>query len=404
MKGKVAWCISPVLSGVTTAYRVVGEGLRKSGWEVLGVTAGGIPSSELYPGFERDSVEVLLPNSSDICRNAAEFVNWVKQRNIGVVLSTGQGFTVAAAPALPPNVRFVHRCPNITRQTYEITVANLARTDAIITQSPRQHQDLIQRWGVPEDKCTLIPLGIDVEAFRPGSIRDFGSTLRLVYMGRLDEVQKNVMILPRIATQLIDSSVDFHLDVIGDGPDEKRLKAAVSRANLEAHITFHGALQRHMTLPILQRAHVSVLPSRYEAQSWALLETMSCGCVPVVSRIEGVTDFPIENGVSGFLCAVGKASDFSSAIARLAANRKELTTMSEAASRTIRDRFSATQAVSAYGALFEKLLSLAPSQYQPIPLDSIKAPRVFEKGWRRVLPQPLKNYARTWAERLHLSV
>jgi len=60
MKGRVAWCTSPLLNGVTTAYRVVGRGLREAGWQVLGVTDGRVPPSALYPGFERDSLEILL--------------------------------------------------------------------------------------------------------------------------------------------------------------------------------------------------------------------------------------------------------------------------------------------------------------------------------------------------------
>lgn len=403
-KGKIAWCTSPLLNGVTTAYRVVGRGLREAGWEVTAVTAGRAPTSGLYPGFEIDSLENLLPGSSDVRRNAAEFVRWVREQKIDVVLSTEQDFTVAAAPALPSEVRLVHRCGCITRQSYEVVVTNAGRSDAIITQSPRQHQDLIQRWGVPEEKCTLIPLGIEVEHFGPGSIRGFDAPLRLVYMGRLDEGPKGVMLLPRIAAGLTESGVEYRLDIVGDGPDRDRLEAAFASADLLDRTTFHGALERDNTLPILQRAHVFLLASRYEAQSWALLETMSCGCVPVVSRIRGVTDFPITHGVNGFLCAVGKAPEFSSAVARLAENRNELRALSQAASRTVRERFSVTRAVRAYSALFEKLLGEDPPPHQPIPLDSIEVPRAFERGWRSFLPQPVKNYARTWAARLGVSV
>lgn len=403
-KGRIAWCVSPILSGVNTVYNVVGGGLRRAGWEVVGVTAGAEGARQVDPQFVDEFFEVLLPGSSDVRRTAAEFVRWVRERKIDVVFSTGNIFTIAAAPALPPQVKFVSRCPSITRHSYALAVANLPRIDKIVIEVPRQQRDLIRDWGVPPEKCALIPGGVEGETFYPGAVRDFSGMLRLVYLGRLDDASKGVMLLPQIAAQLVNSQIGFHLDIIGEGPDGNRLQESFRRANLLERVTFQGYLPRPETLPILQRAHLFVLPSRYEGHSWALLETMACGCVPIASRIAGGTDFVVTHGANGALCSVGKAGAFAKEIANLATDRNRLETWSRAASETIQDRFSFERVVRDHDALFTAVLAQSPQAFTPIPASQIEVPKMPGAGWRRFVPQGVKNYVRTWAERFHRSV
>jgi len=403
-KGRIAWSISPVLCGVTTAYHVVGEGLRRAGWDLVGVAGGPEIVGKADSRFADQFVEVLLPGCTDARRVAAEFVRWVSDRNIDIVFSSGHIFTIAAAPALPPHVRFVSRCPSITRHSYALAVANLPTICKVVVETPRQQRDLVRDWGVPPEKCAIIPGGVEDETFNPGMVRDFSGVLRIVYLGRLDDDAKGVMMLAEIASELTAAGVEFHFDIIGDGPDRDRLRKAFSRARLNHYVTFRGYLTRRETLPILQRAHLFVLPSRYEGHSWALLETMACGCVPIASHIAGGTDFVIEHGVNGFLCRVGNAPAFSKEIVNLSADRKRLEILSAAASRTIRDRFSLDRVVRDHDALFQDILTQEPIAYTPIPVSAIRAPNLSGPRWRQFVPQGVKNYVRTWAERFNRSV
>jgi hypothetical protein len=88
----------------------------------------------------------------------------------------------------------------------------------------------------------------------------------------------------------------------------------------------------------------------------------------------------------------------------LAADRKRLETLSAAAVRTIRDRFTYERVVRDHDDLFQALLAQEPLAYTPIPATAIKAPKLSSPKWRRFVPQPVKNYVRTWAERFHRSV
>jgi glycosyltransferase involved in cell wall biosynthesis len=291
-----------------------------------------------------------------------------------------------------------------TRYGYALASANLNRIDAVVVETPRQYQDLVRDWKVDPKRCNLIPGGIEIENYSPGTVRDPDGSLRLIYMGRLDNGHKAILKLPQIASHLVAQGVEFHFDILGDGPDGDRLKNAFAAANLNSRVTFHGLLRREEALPLLQRAHLFVLPSLYEGVPWALLEAMACGCVPVVSKIAGTTDSVVEQAKNGLLCTVGQASEFAKAIMQLGSDRKRMQALSTAAVQTVRNRFTVERVVSDHDDLLQGLVAREPSAYTPIPLSEIRVPELSTPRWRRFLPQPVKNYARTWMERMHRSV
>ena len=249
---------------MTTFYQVVGRGLRRAGWEVTGLVSGSDESGGVDQRFVDEFCEVLVPGSSDVCRNAEELVRRVVHRKYDLVYCTGHPFSIAAAPALPPQVRLVTHCVVNTRYGYALASANLNRIDAVVVETPRQYQDLVRDWKVDPKRCNLIPGGIEIENYSPGTVRDPDGSLRLIYMGRLDNGHKAILKLPQIASHLVAQGVEFHFDILGDGPDGDRLKNAFAAANLNSRVTFHGLLRREEALPLLQRAHLFVLPSLYE--------------------------------------------------------------------------------------------------------------------------------------------
>jgi len=403
-KGKLVWCVPPVISGVTTVYRTAGEGLRRLGWDVVGVGAGADAKHDFDPRVVDEFYQVLSPGSTDMRQTAAEFVHWVEEQKVDVIFNWEQKFCIAAAPALPGHVKILNRSNSITRRSYQLVTAHLNRTSIIVAETPRQYNDLTRYWGVPTDKCVLVPGGVNVETYTPGNIRDFQGMLQLVFLGRLTEEQKAVMRLPRIVSLLVKAGVEFHLDVIGEGPDGERLRKAFDKAKLWGYVTMHGFLPLPEVIGILQRSHIFLFPTRYEAHSFSLLETMACGCVPVISRIAGGTDAVVDQGVNGYVCTMGDIAAYAESVARLAADRKRLETFSAAARQTILDHHTIEHDVQDYVNLFGQVMSLPPVEYTPIPVATIQAPGIESGGWRRFVPRPVKSFVRDWAERFHRSI
>jgi glycosyltransferase involved in cell wall biosynthesis len=347
---------------------------------------------------------VLLAESTDVRSCAAGFVDWVGRQRIDIVVPGCEEFIHAAVPALERNVRVVTRCGSMTRHAYALTTANLERTQLVITQTPRQYEDLTRDWGVPPEKCATIPSGINEALFTFPAHRRSTERLRLIYVGRLEDADKGVMLLPEVTRRLEQGGLDFHLDVVGDGPDAGRLRSAFVRHEVAGLVTFHGRLPRAGIVERLRAAHLSLLPSRFEGLPWTLLESMSCGCVPIVSYIARVTDTVVEQGVNGFLCKVGSDAQFASAILSLASDRDRLAKMSQAARQEIEARFTASRMVESYDRALTNLLSSPPLNLSPVALCAIQVPRSICPTWRTSVPQPIKNLVRTWAARFQKSI
>ena len=63
------------------------------------------------------------------------------------------------------------------------------------------------------------------------------------------------------------------------------------------------------------------MPSRFEGFGFSLIEAMAAGCVPIVSRIHGVTDWIVEDGKTGFVCGIDKPREFAERLIQLSKDR-----------------------------------------------------------------------------------
>lgn len=215
----------------------------------------------------------------------------------------------------------------------------------LVTVAPGLLDDLRKRKVAEEARMTCIPNGVPV--YPPRTQRnDSADPLSIIYVGRLEQEQKNIFAIPKILESVIRAGVSIQIDIVGDGPDAARLRGMLESSG--ANWTMSGLLSREDTIRRMQAADVLLMPSRYEGLPMTLLEAMSCGMVPVVSRLEGSTDVVVEHGVSGFLVNTLDDSSFSEALIRLAKDRILLTTMSLSAQETIRARFSIEFMASAY--------------------------------------------------------
>jgi glycosyltransferase involved in cell wall biosynthesis len=74
----------------------------------------------------------------------------------------------------------------------------------------------------------------------------------------------------------------WQLDIVGDGPLRSQLQLQASALGVEAQTHFHGHVPD--PFPLLYRASVFVLPSRFEGMPNSMLEAMACGLTVIVSN------------------------------------------------------------------------------------------------------------------------
>jgi len=160
---------------------------------------------------------------------------------------------------------------------------------ALKTQLPHRAADVVMR-----------PYGIQVPSplQRHYSVR--GTPLRLLYAGRLDELQKRVFRLPELASELARHDVDFRLRIVGNGLDKRRLQARIRQlpTGVSNRISVEEAISPKAMAGLYEATDVCILVSDYEGTSLFMLEGMAHGCVPVVTKVSGTANViePSHNG------------------------------------------------------------------------------------------------------------
>jgi glycosyltransferase involved in cell wall biosynthesis len=377
---KWACFVAPHIGGTYTVYASLRQGFLGHGvelrWLGLGEAAGVVLSDEAQLG--RAMVEHILARGYD-----GVLVNVLASR-----------VQTNAIRHLPRHVRRIMIVHNITPATYAAAAAMRDWVDATVGVSRRIRDDLVGRLGFPANRTRWIDNAIDLVEYA-GLERASERPLRLLSLGRIEDAAKGVLWLPGIMAGV--AGQDARLTVAGDGPDLARLRERC--AHLGERVRFLGRVAPAEVPRVMARHDVLLLPSRYEGFGQTLVEAMAAGCVPVASRIRGVTDVTIEDGESGLLFPVGDVGAAAAAIARLAGDRALLAWLA-ANARARAALFNRERQTEAYAALIREVMSRPPTTPEPLPFSHWAYPRGLRPGLRTYLPEPVKNLLRTWKERL----
>jgi glycosyltransferase involved in cell wall biosynthesis len=160
--------------------------------------------------------------------------------------------------------------------------------------------------------------------------------LRLVYAGRMEQWQKRIFDFLPLVRGLDERGVHFEFRLVGYGSrgEELRRWLAAEAANfknpknrvwMEPPVT-HSAID-----DVWYWGDVSVLVSGFEGLSVSMLESMACGCVPVVTRIDSGVGEVVQEGRTGFTFPVGDIPQMIGHLQALRSNAGLLTKMSRAA-------------------------------------------------------------------------
>jgi glycosyltransferase involved in cell wall biosynthesis len=235
-----------------------------------------------------------------------------------------------------------------------IVLARLLKTcSAHIAISSRiaEHMHAI---GAPTARIHRIPNGIDTEVFVPGPPPPMAQRRSFLFMGRLEDEKQPMLLLRAFAQALAGEESrreQLRLVIAGDGSRLEDMRAYCGETGIGGQVALLGRVDD--VRPLMAEAHFFVLPSWIEGLSNALLESMSCGLVPIASAISGNTDV-IRHEENGFLF---ERDDEAALVACLAtaATMPEATwtTMRQAARRTIETDYDMERVADRYEALYQ---------------------------------------------------
>lgn len=211
-------------------------------------------------------------------------------------------------------------------------------TDFVVGVSKEICRRLIEDCGIAAEKIRMIHYGIELPQYEEKPPRDSGR-LRVLYLGRLDQLQKRVRLLEPITQRLRQLGTNFHLTIVGDGPERAWLAKMVRKNDLSDWIELRSALPYREIPALFKLFDVLLLPSAFEGLPLSLLESMARGIVPVITRLPSGSE-EIVHAANGILVEAENTHGYADAINRLAQNQDLLETLSAGARRTITEHFS----------------------------------------------------------------
>lgn len=129
-----------------------------------------------------------------------------------------------------------------------------------------------------------------------------------LYVGQLIK-RKNVDTIIK-ALSIAHPNKDFTFNIVGIGSEEIPLKKLVNTLGLEKQINFLGRLSRKNVIEIMKDTSCFTMVSEKEVFGLVYLEALSCGCIVVASKNEGIDGVIIDNE-NGFLCQAGNIHELS---------------------------------------------------------------------------------------------
>jgi glycosyltransferase involved in cell wall biosynthesis len=194
----------------------------------------------------------------------------------------------------------------------------------IITPS-QQLAGFVKQWGISKP-VSVIPNGVQILGMTNQS-KEFD----LVTVSRLVP-WKNVDLLIRIVAKK-----NLKLCVMGDGPENLKLRTLATELN--AQVTFTGALAQDKVSQQVAKAKYFVLLSTYEGMSFALLEALGAGIPAIVSNAAGNVAV-IQNSLNGYVVDISNEIACGDSIAEILSSASNYQKVSEGALQSVIENYS----------------------------------------------------------------
>lgn len=213
--------------------------------------------------------------------------------------------------------------------------------------------------GMEDRRSFNLPGGV-TRPVRQRILREPGAPLRLGYVGRLAQTDKNILDLLSLAERLIEFGVNFRIDVAGSGPDEPELVGGLKKLLSADQFAMHGWCDlAELYNRIYPNLDVILNFSAREGATISPREGAAHGVVPVVSRFPGIElERLYVHGSNALVFGAGDVETAAKQIHRLGESPQLYELLSEGARASQAGKYSLEGNMAAWRDAFETLVVL----------------------------------------------
>lgn len=170
----------------------------------------------------------------------------------------------------------------------------VAHNAALVIATSNEERRELRSWGVPPDRITVVPCGVDLDLFAPqGPVAPRSRRPRVLSLGRLVE-RKGVETVIRSMAAVPGAEL-----VVAGGPpraqlhtdaEARRFAAIAAEAGVADRVEFIGRVAREDVPALLRSADVAVNVPWYEPFGMCTVEAMACGVPVIAAEVGGQVD------------------------------------------------------------------------------------------------------------------
>jgi glycosyltransferase involved in cell wall biosynthesis len=194
---------------------------------------------------------------------------------------------------------------------------------------------------------------VDEQMFFPASTDSLPSTILSV--GNLIPIKDHELLLRALAS-VLPGYPDISCEIIGDGPERRRLTRLASDCNIARQVRFLGRQSRKQVAEAMRRCVLFALPSRYEGLGCVYLEAMSAEKPVIACRGQGIDEI-IRHGTNGWLIDPGNLQELVAAISALLQNLQLRRQIGEAARRTVLQNLTSAHQATQLALVYRECLA-----------------------------------------------
>lgn len=287
----------------------------------------------------RGALQELKPDLVATHSNKAGFLGRLAARSLNLpVVHTSHGFLFN---------EIEHSLAGRFYRLMEKTAARLG--DQVITVSESEYNMAMALKVIPAEKMQVIHNGLPAGGLAVRADPAWHPP-RLVMVARFAAPKDHLTLLKALADLKV---LDWHLDLIGDGPEETLARRQVERTALKDRVTFRGTCSNVPQL--LASSQIFVLSSRREGFPLSILEAMRAGLPVVASKVGGVGEAVLDRE-NGLLFTPGDKDALCEQLATLIKDRQKRADMGTAGRRRFLEHFTLEKTLAKTIALYESLI------------------------------------------------
>ena len=383
-----AFDVVPSPKGASTHITYFTRGLVEAGYRVQLITAGDpvLPEQDAYCGA--DILRVPSGDDPNFLKRAVEFGQAVMQhldamgiasykvvhfRSIWCGLPIAQAKTRLGYKTLfevngLPSVELKYHYPALRGSAVldkfkEQEIATLDLADAIVCPSAVT-KAYIASQGIPRDKITVIPNGVDTKLFTSQPTHGLTNYRTILYIGTLADWQGLGVLLE--ALPVIVAQFPCKLRIVGRGRrrQHKELQKRIRKLGLDEHVSIESAVPHHEVPGLIAQADVCIAPLAYNDRNVTqgccpikIIEYMACARPIVAANLPVVREL-VREDVDALLFTPDDPADLARCVLTVVGDSTLAQRLSASASQRAHGRFRWREAQKKLLHVYERLVTM----------------------------------------------